>query len=116
MLRKKKSTMMSGRNESTVPTPLYTPSMMRLCTTGAMFHAVSVLSVRTVIQSMALSNAPCSHAPSEKKVSQNTSPMITRKDGMAVQRPVSILSSFMLRRCSLLSVGYTTVRLHRRWM
>ena len=53
-----------------------------------------------------------SHAPTTLNVSQNTSAMMATNAGMAVNVPVSNLSSAMLRACSRLSRGLTTHSSH----
>ena len=54
-----------------------------------------------------------SHAPIQLKVMMKIKPMIPAKQGIAVYLPVKKRSIAILRLCSLLSCGRTTVVLHR---
>ena len=65
---------------------------------------------------MPASSSSDSHAPTTLNVSQNTSAMMATNAGMAVNGPVSSLSMAVLRACSRLSPGFTTVRSHTRPM
>ena len=107
--RKKNRVTMIGRKLSTDPTPPITPSMRRLCRVSLTFAAVSVRSTVSARDSIPLSRRSCNNAPITPKVSQKTSPMITMNAGIAVYRPVRILSIFSLRRRSRLSFGLVTV-------
>ena len=92
MERNKKSTTMSGKKESTLPTPAKMPSMMSECTTGLTPQAARPESASVVSAATASSIRPCSHAPITPNVSQKTRPMMTRNEGNAVKRPVRIRS------------------------
>ena len=107
--RKKNSVTIIGRKASTLPTPLKIPSITSECTTGLIPYAVSAISVISVKAPMPMSRSFESHEPITPNVSQNTSPIIPTKAGIAVYFPVKTLSIFTLRACSLLSLGFTTV-------
>ena len=93
---------MVGRKPTTLPTPLNTPSMTSDCSTSFTCAAASAFATTSVSQPMPASSSSDSHAPTTLNVSQNTSAMMATNAGMAVNVPVSSLSSAMLRACSRL--------------
>ena len=107
---------MVGRKLSTLPTPLNTPSMTSDCSTSFTCAAASPDATTSVSAEMPASSSSDSHAPTTLNVSQNTSAMMATNAGMAVNGPVSSLSMAVLRACSRLSPGFTTVRSHTRPM
>ena len=113
MDRKKNSVTMVGKKLSTLPTPAQMPSTTRPWTTGLMSQAVRPASIRSVTQPTPSSIRSDRVPPMTVKVKTNTRAMIPKKQGMAVNLPVSTRSMDMLRLCSLLSWGRTTVFLHR---
>ena len=66
--RKKKSTTIKGRNESTLPTPVNIPSMTRECMTSFTPPLVNALSTMTVRFSIPFSKSSCKKAPTTLKV------------------------------------------------
>ena len=109
MDRKKNKVTITGRKLNTLPTPLKIPSITSECITELTFQDVSALSTRFVSAEIPISSRSDNAAPITLNVSQNTAAIIATKHGMAVYFPVRILSIFTLRRCSLLSFGFTTV-------
>ena len=107
---------MVGRKLSTLPTPLNTSSMMSDCSTSFTCAAASPDATTSVSAVIPPSSSSDSHAPTTLNVSQNTSAMMATNAGMAVKGPVSSLSMRVLRACSRLSVGFTTVCSHTRPM
>ena len=105
-----------GKNPTTLPTPLNTPSMTSDCSTSFTCAAASAFATTSVSQPMPASSISDSHAPTTLNVSQNTSAMMATNAGMAVNVPVSSLSSAMLRACSRLTRGRTTHSSHTRSM
>ena len=71
-----------------LPTPAKTPSITSDCTTGFTPAAASAAATASVTHATPSSMRPCSQAPSQPKVIQNTSPMMSRNAGNAVKRPV----------------------------
>ena len=114
--RKKNSVTMIGRKLSTLPTPWKMPSITRSWIVWFTFAAVSAWSTSTVSASMPCSSRPCSHAPITLNVSQNTSPMMAMKAGMAVYLPVRKRSIFRERSVSRLSCGLRTAAAQTRPM
>ena len=107
--KKKNRVTITGKKLSTLPTPLKIPSITREWSTSFTFQAVSSWSTAFVRLVIPISRRSESPFPITPKVSQKTRAIIPAKHGMAVYLPVSILSIFWLRRCSLLSWGLTTV-------
>ena len=91
-----------------LPTPAKTPSITSDCTTGFTPAAASAAATASVTHATPSSMRPCSQAPSQPKVIQNTSPMMSRNAGNAVKRPVRMRSMATERLCSRLSRGLTT--------
>ena len=108
MDRKKNRVTITGRKESTLPTPLNIPSIIRLCTMGLSPNSVRAESVTEESESIPNLHSHCKPAPITLNVSQNISNIIAKNTGIAVYLPVSILSIATERRCSLLSVHFFT--------
>ena len=72
-------------------------------------HAVMALSTSSVSFPIRISSTLCSDAPITWKVRKKTAAIIPAKHGRAVYFPVSTRSIFVLRTCSRLSFGFTTV-------
>ncbi len=111
MDRKKNNVTIVGRKLSTLPTPLKMPSITSDCSTLFTLPASIAIAAASVKAPIAISKRPESHAPMTLKVSQNTAAIIRTNIGRAVYFPVKIRSIAVLRTCSLLSCGLTTVSL-----
>ena len=92
--------------------PSNMPSIIRLCIASFTDAVVNDRSTKSVTALTPISVNSCKNAPITSNVSQNTSPIIHIKVGIAVYFPVSTVSIFLLRICSLLSSGFITVFSH----
>ena len=95
-----------------LPTPANTPSITSDWTTGFTPAAASAPAARPVSHETPSSIRPCSHAPREPNETQNTSAMMSRNAGNAVNLPVRMRSIATERLCSRLSRGLTTQARH----
>ena len=93
----------------TLPTPWQIPSTTKDCTTGFTLVAAIAPAIRLITVSPMAPIPSESHAPIKLKVITKISPIIPRKQGIAVYFPVRTRSIAMLRLCSLLSCGLVTV-------
>ena len=66
-------------------------------------HSIELGPISPVTASTPAPMRSDSHAPTRLNVIRNMTAIIPRKHGIAVYFPVSSLSIFILRRCSLLS-------------
>ena len=98
-----------GRKLSTLPTPAHTPSTTSDCTTGLTSRYSSPFAIQSITNSTPMLIRSESHAPIRLNVIRNTIAIIPMKQGIAVYFPVSRRSICMLRLCSRLSRGRTTV-------
>ena len=113
MDRKKNNVTMVGRKLSTLPTPPQIPSITRERTTGLISATTNSLSSNATTASTPMVIKSESSAPIKLNVIVNINAIIPIKHGIAVYLPVKIRSIAILRLCSLLSRGRTTVFSHR---